>query len=78
MKLIELAELLAKALVDDPDQVEVREIEGERSLLMEIRVSKQDLGKIIGRQGRNAAAMRTILGAAGAKLKKRVTVDIIE
>jgi len=74
----ELIEFIAKALVDLPDSVEVREIEGEQSSVMELRVAKEDLGKVIGKQGRTASAMRTILGAASAKLKKRAVLDIIE
>ena len=78
MEIKELIELMAKALVDTPDSVEVREIEGEQSSVMELRVAKGDLGKVIGKQGRTASAMRTILGAASAKLKKRAVLDIIE
>lgn len=78
MEIRELIELMAKALVDTPDSVEVREIEGEQSSVMELRVAKGDLGKVIGKQGRTASAMRTILGAASAKLKKRAVLDIIE
>ena len=78
MQIRELIELMAKALVDVPDSVEVREIEGEQSSVMELRVAKGDLGKVIGKQGRTAAAMRTILSAASAKLKKRAVLDIIE
>ena len=74
----ELIEFIAKALVDAPDSVEVREIEGEQSSVMELRVAKEDLGKVIGKQGRNARAMRMILGAASAKLNKRAVLDIIE
>jgi len=78
MEIKELIELMAKALVDVPDSVEVREIEGEQSSVLELRVAKTDLGKVIGKQGRTASAMRTILGAASAKLKKRAVLDIIE
>ncbi|MCK9464186.1 MAG: KH domain-containing protein [Proteobacteria bacterium] len=78
MEIRELIERMAKALVDTPDSVEVREIEGEQSSVMELRVAKGDLGKVIGKQGRTASAMRTILGAASAKLKKRAVLDIIE
>ena len=78
MQIRELIEFMAKALVDAPDSVEVREIEGEQSSVMELRVAKEDLGKVIGKQGHTARAMRTILSAASAKLKKRAVLDIIE
>ena len=78
MQIRELIELIAKALVDVPDSVEVREIEGEQSSVIELRVAKEDLGKVIGKQGRTARAMRTVLSAASAKLKKRAVLDIIE
>jgi len=78
MSMKELVEFMAKALVDNPDDVEVREIEGEQSSVIELRVSREDLGKVIGKQGRTARAMRTILSAASTKLKKRSVLDIIE
>jgi uncharacterized protein len=78
MQIQELVEFMAKALVDVPDSVEVREIEGEQSSVVELRVAKEDLGKVIGKQGRTARSMRTVLSAAAAKLKKRVVLDIIE
>ena len=78
MQMKELIEYMSKALVDNPDQVEVREIEGEQSSVVELRVSREDLGKVIGKQGRTARAMRTILSAASTKLKKRAVLDIIE
>ena len=78
MQIRELIELIAKALVDVPDSVEVREIEGEQSSVIELRVAREDLGKVIGKQGRTARAMRTVLSAASAKLKKRAVLDIIE
>jgi len=78
MSMKELIEFMAKALVDNPDQVEVREIEGEQSSVIELRVSREDLGKVIGKQGRTARAMRTILSAASTKLRKRAVLDIIE
>ena len=71
-------EVIAKALVDEPDGVEVHEIEGAQSTLIELEVSKEDIGKVIGKRGVTAAALRTILSAAGAKLKKRVILDIID
>ncbi len=74
----ELIEYIAKALVDSPDQVRVSEIEGEKTSVIELNVSKDDLGKVIGKQGRTARAMRTILSAASTKVKKRAVLEIIE
>ena len=74
----ELIEYIAKALVDDPDQVEVSEVVGEQTSVLELKVAKDDLGKVIGKQGRSARAMRTILSAASTKLKKRTVLEIIE
>lgn len=74
----ELVEEIAKALVDKPEQVHVRAVEGEQVTVLELRVDPQDLGKVIGRQGRTAKAIRTLLGAAGMKLKKRFTLEILE
>jgi len=74
----ELVESIAKALVDHPDQVQVRAVEGEQVTVLELRVHPEDLGKVIGRQGRTAKSMRTILGAAGMKLRKRLTLEILE
>ena len=74
----ELVECMAKALVDNPDQVEVTEIVGEHTLVIEVKVAKEDMGKIIGKKGRNAQAMRTLLNAASAKLRKRVVLEIID
>ncbi len=74
----ELVEAIAKALVDNPDQVQVRAIDGEQVTVLELRVHPTDLGKVIGRQGRTAKAMRTLLGAAGMKLHKRYTLEILE
>ncbi len=74
----ELVESIAKALVDHPDEVQVRAVEGEQVTVLELRVHPSDLGKVIGRQGRTAKSMRTILGAAGMKLKKRLTLEILE
>ena len=74
----ELVEAIARALVDNPDQVQVRAVEGEQVTVLELRVDPNDLGKVIGRQGRTAKSMRTILGAAGMKLKKRLTLEILE
>ena len=74
----ELVEAIAMALVDNPDQVQVRAVEGEQVTVLELRVHPNDLGKVIGRQGRTAKSIRTILGAAGMKLKKRLTLEILE
>ncbi len=74
----ELVEAIARALVDNPEQVQVRAVEGEQVTVLELRVHPDDLGKVIGRQGRTAKSMRTILGAAGMKLKKRLTLEILE
>jgi predicted RNA-binding protein YlqC (UPF0109 family) len=73
-----LVEEIAKALVDEPEQVAVRSIDGEQVTVLELRVSPNDLGKVIGKQGRTARSIRTILGAAGMKLKKRYTLEILE
>jgi uncharacterized protein len=74
----ELIETIAKALVDYPDEVEVKEVEGEATTVLELRVAQADLGKVIGKQGRTARAVRTILGASGMKLKKRFVLEILE
>ena len=74
----ELIEYIAKLLVDNPDQVTVTEIEGEQTSVIELKVAKEDLGKVIGKQGRTARAMRTILGAASTKARKRAVLEIIE
>ncbi|WP_045212016.1 KH domain-containing protein [Desulfonatronovibrio magnus] len=74
----ELIEYIAKSLVDNPDEVSVSEIEGEQTSVIELKVAKEDLGKVIGKQGRTARAMRTILGAASTKAKKRAVLEIIE
>jgi len=74
----ELIEMIAKALVDYPEQVEVSELEGEQTSVIELRVAKEDLGKVIGKQGRTARAMRTILSAASTKIRKRAVLEIIE
>ena len=74
----ELVEYIAKSLVDSPEQVEVREAEGEQGAVLELSVSHDDLGKIIGKQGRTARAIRTLLGAVSAKTKKRVVLEILE
>ncbi len=74
----ELIEAIAKALVDNPDQVSVRAVEGEQVTVLELRVHPSDLGKVIGKQGRTARSIRTILNAAGMKLRKRITLEILE
>jgi predicted RNA-binding protein YlqC (UPF0109 family) len=74
----ELVEAIAKALVDKPDQVQVRAVEGEQVTVLELKVDPTDLGKVIGRQGRTAKSIRTLLGAAGMKLHKRFTLEILE
>lgn len=74
----DLIEYIAKALVDHPEQVKVSEIEGERTSVLELSVAKEDLGKVIGKQGRTARAIRIILGATSAKLKKHFVLEIIE
>ena len=74
----ELIELIAKALVDKPSEVVVAEVEGEKTTVLELRVAREDLGKVIGKQGRTAGAMRTILSAAGTKLGKRCVLEILE
>ncbi len=73
-----LIEYIAKALVDKPEEVVVTEIEGEQTSVIELKVAKEDLGKIIGKQGRTARAMRTILSAASTKINKRAVLEIIE
>ena len=74
----ELVEAIAKALVDKPDDVRVQTVDGEQVTVLELRVDPSDVGKVIGKQGRTARSIRTILGAAGMKLKKRFTLEILE
>ena len=74
----ELIEQIAKALVDNPEQGSVRPIEGEQATVFELRVAQSDLGKVIGKEGRTARSIRTILSAAGMKLKKRFMLEILE
>ncbi|MBM4325138.1 MAG: KH domain-containing protein [Deltaproteobacteria bacterium] len=74
----ELIEFIAKALVDHPEQVKVSEVEGEKTSVIELYVAKDDLGKVIGKQGRTARSIRVILGAASANLGKRSVLEIIE
>jgi len=74
----ELIDFMARALVDNPEKVKVSEIEGEQTSVIELRVAKEDLGKVIGKQGRTARAMRSILSAASTKIRKRAVLEIIE
>jgi predicted RNA-binding protein YlqC (UPF0109 family) len=78
MEMKELITYIARALVDKPDEVTVTEIEGEQTSVIELKVAKEDLGKVIGKQGRTARAMRTILSAASTKIRKRSVLEIIE
>lgn len=77
-ELAKLIEYMAKMLVDVPDQVSVNEIAGENTTVIELKVAKEDLGKIIGKQGRTARAVRTVLNGASTKLRKRTVLEIIE
>ena len=74
----ELVEFMAKSLVDYPDQVNVNEVVGEQTTVIELKVAKEDLGKVIGKQGRTARSMRTLLNAASTKLQKRSVLEIVE
>ena len=74
----ELVKFIAKALVDSPDEVSVNEVEGEQTSVIELRVAKGDLGKIIGKHGKTAQSIRTILSAASAKIGKRAVLEIVE
>jgi len=74
----QLIEDIAKALVDIPEEVSVREVSGEQVTVLELKVAPSDLGKVIGKQGRTARSVRTILGAAGMKLNRRFTLEILE
>jgi predicted RNA-binding protein YlqC (UPF0109 family) len=74
----ELVEYIAKALVDEPEGVQVAEVEGERVTVIELRVAQTDLGKVIGKQGRTARAIRTLLNANATKLRKRAVLEILE
>ncbi len=77
-ELAKLIEIVAKALVDFPDRVEVKEVVGENTTVIELKVAKEDLGKVIGKQGRTARSIRTLLNGASTKLKKRTVLEIIE
>lgn len=74
----ELVAYVAKSLVDNPDEVSVRELEGDQTIVVELRVAKDDVGKIIGRQGRTVRALRTVVSAAAARLPKRVSLELQE
>lgn len=74
----ELVEQIAKALVDQPDKVQVREVVGEQTTVLELRVATEDLGKVIGKEGKTARAVRTLLAAAGMKVRKRFVLEILE
>lgn len=74
----ELVESIAKALVDQPDKVQVREVQGEQTTVLELRVATEDLGKVIGKQGKTARAIRTLLAAGGMKIRKRFVLEILE
>jgi hypothetical protein len=74
----ELILVMARALVDKPDEVEIKEIAGEVTTILELKVAKEDLGKVIGKQGKTAHAMRSILNATATKLKKRAVLEIVE
>jgi len=74
----ELLELIAKALVDSPEEVEVTEVEGEQTTVLELKVAREDLGKVIGKHGRTARSIRTVLSSVGTKQKTRVVFEIIE
>ena len=77
-KVGELIKLIASSLVDKPDQVEIQEVSGDSTTVYELRVAQEDLGKIIGKQGKTAKAIRVLLGAAAAKEKRRAVLEIIE
>ena len=74
----ELILVMARALVDKPDEVEIKEIEGDVTTILELKVAKEDLGKVIGKRGKTAHAMRSILNATATKLKKRAVLEIVE
>ncbi|MCY4261982.1 MAG: KH domain-containing protein [Candidatus Dadabacteria bacterium] len=77
-QLREFVEFMAKSIVDSPDKVKVKEVTGEKTTVIELRVASDDMGKVIGRQGRTAKAIRSILSAAAAKMKKRAVLEILE
>lgn len=77
-QLKDFVEFMAKSIVDNPEEVKVMEVAGEKTTVIELRVASEDLGKVIGKQGRTAKAIRSILGAAAAKTKKRAVLEILE
>ena len=77
-ELSKLIEQIARALVDFPEQVEIREVVGENTTVIELKVAKEDLGKVIGKQGRTARAVRTVLNGASTKIRRRTVLEIIE
>lgn len=74
----DLVQKMVEALVDNPEQIDIAEITSQQSIIIELKVAKEDLGKVIGKQGRNAQALRTIIGAASKKIKKHAVLEIIE
>ncbi len=78
MNCVELVEYIVKSLVDSPENVEIKELEGEKSTILELRVEKDDIGKVIGKHGRIARAIRTILNASAAKSGKRIVLEILD
>jgi len=74
----DIVSFIAKALVDRPEEVRVNEVEGEQTSVIELRVAKEDMGKVIGKQGRTARAIRTVLNAAATKARKRTVLEIVE
>jgi hypothetical protein len=74
----ELLAEIAKHMVDDPDQVSVREIDGENTIILELAVAKQDIGKVIGKKGQNIGAIRTVMNAASGKIHKRIIIELLE
>jgi predicted RNA-binding protein YlqC (UPF0109 family) len=74
----ELLKNIVRALVDNPEQIKITTVEGKHSIILELKVAKEDVGKVIGKQGRTVHAVRIILGAASAKIKKRTTLEIID
>lgn len=77
-EIVQLVELIARALVDEPEEVSVRAVEGEQVKVLELSVADGDIGKVIGKRGRTAKSIRTLLGAAGMKLNKRFTLEVLE
>lgn len=76
--MVKLVEAIAKSLVDDPNAVEVKEVEGRQAIVIELRVAPNDMGKVIGKQGRIAKALRTVVKAAATKANKKVVVEIVQ